>query len=78
MNLASDPSFSRLSPDKQQRAIKALLEMRSKAELAHSDVLALTADGEWVVLELSDEAHAQMLARAELAQSAAPQLACVP
>jgi|CXWL01.1.fsa_nt_gi hypothetical protein len=78
INLATDPSFSRLSQDKQQRAIKALLEMRSKVEIAQNDVLALTAEGEWVALELTDEAQAQILARAAATQTAAPQLACVP
>lgn len=66
MNLAADPSFSRLSQDKQQRAIRSLLEMRSRSELAQNSVLALTADGEWVALDLNDEARAQLLARAQL------------
>ncbi len=77
MNLASDPNFSKLSQDKQQRALKSLLQMQSRTELAQSDVLALTPEGDWVVLELNDEAHAQLLARAQTAQATEP-LACVP
>lgn len=69
---ARDPMFDRLPEDKRALAAAELQQLLRSGALTANTALALGEDGHWSVVAITDEAHRQMLARAQQPQAPQP------
>ncbi len=73
-SLEGNPQFEKLDPATKQTAVAELDALVKSGQLDANSALALTEDGHWVVVRVTDEARQQLIARA--AQTPATQQVC--
>lgn len=69
-SLQGNPQFEKLEPAAQQTAIAELDALVKSGQLDANSALALTEDGHWVVVRVTDEARQQLIARTATAPNA--------
>ena len=67
--------LQKLSPERRAIAMKEFESLIRSGQLDRNTTLALTDEGQWVMVKVDDEARQQMLARA-LAPEAVPEAVC--
>ncbi len=73
--LNQHPQLQKLSPERRAIAMKEFERLIGSGQLDRNTTLALTDEGEWVMVKVGDEARQQMLARAQ-APEAVPEAVC--
>lgn len=67
-----DPMFDKLPQDKKALAAAELQQLLRSGALTANTALALGEDGHWTLVQITDEAHRQLLARAQAPQAPQP------
>ncbi|MBE2249778.1 MAG: hypothetical protein IAE78_09535 [Myxococcus sp.] len=73
--LNEHPQLKKLSPERRAIALKEFEGLLRSGQLDRNTTLALTDDGQWVMVRVDDEARQQLLARAQ-APDEAPEAVC--
>lgn len=69
--LNQHPQLQKLSPERRAIAMKEFEDLLRSGQVTRNTTLALTEEGHWVLVPVSDEARDQMIARAQQPDSPA-------
>jgi hypothetical protein len=74
--LTLNPNFQKLNQAQQATAFAELDRLIRSGQVTTSTALALSEDGHWTLVQLDDEARAQLIARAQQPVSSPPLAIC--